>query len=47
MNGKKQHELKSDQKNSPPTDEQLAHHFILWKQDQRNKLQNRQYSLNK
>lgn len=34
MNDNKQHEeLKSDQKNSPPTDEKLAQHFILWKQD--------------
>jgi hypothetical protein len=46
MNDKQQRkELKSDQNSSPPKDEQLAQHFILRKQDQRNKLQNRQYTL--
>jgi len=46
MNDEKQHkELKSDQNSCPPKDEQLAQHFILWKQGQRNKLQNRQYTL--
>jgi len=46
MNDEKQcKELKSDQNSSPPKDEQLAQHFILRKQDQWNKLQNRQYTL--
>jgi hypothetical protein len=46
MNDKKQHkELKSKQNSGLPREEQLAQHFFLWKQYQRNKLQNRQYTL--
>jgi hypothetical protein len=45
MNEKEHKELKFVQNSSPSKDEQLAQHFNLWKQDQRNKLQNRQYTL--